>query len=200
MMEGVCQYKTIERASEGLYKDKGSKFLAYAFPADDDERLRLHYREIREMHPKARHHCSGYRIGTSEIAEFAGDAGEPSGSAGLPILNQIRSAGITNCLIIVVRYFGGTKLGIPGLIQAYKAATLDALKNNSIVEREIMVAFQLEAAYSKLDKIYREVNKMSGCIDHQEIGNTGIFHVSIPVRNEKAFLKAMRSFIVENSE
>jgi len=192
----ATEYRSISGPSEGLYKEKGSKFLAYAYPVNSDSDIKMRMAEVKELHPRARHHCSGYRLGIDEINEFAGDAGEPSGSAGLPILNQLRSADITNCLIVVVRYFGGTKLGIPGLIHAYKEASVHALSANSIVTLEVMVSFKLEAPYSGIDKIYKEVQRNEGRIDHQDIGNTGLFRVSIPARNAEHFTNVMQSYIL----
>src|SRR5690606_2431913 len=111
------------------FKDRGSKFLAYAFPINDEQELKGKLKELKALHPKAGHHCYAYRLGLDGNQYRANDDGEPSGSAGKPILGQIDSAGVTNVLVVVVRYFGGTLLGVPGLINAYKTATAEALSH-----------------------------------------------------------------------
>ncbi len=127
--------------SEGLYKEKGSKFIAYLFPVVSDENIKNRMQEVRAEHSKARHHCYAYRLGPNGDIERANDDGEPSGSAGLPILNQIKSEELTNTLVIVVRYFGGTKLGVSGLIRAYKEATKMAasqIRKSKYIEKEFV--------------------------------------------------------------
>ena len=123
-------YKTISKIAKGFYKDRGSKFFAYAFPVKTDVEIQERRNEIRKKHHDARHHVYAYRIGAEKDVFYSSDDGEPANSSGPPILGQIRSAGLTNILIIVVRYFGGTKLGIPGLINAYKSAAFEAIQNS----------------------------------------------------------------------
>lgn len=131
------KYKTISDGSTADFRDRGSKFLAYVYPVNSVEAVKQHLQALKKEHPKAVHHCYAYRIGTDGNNYRANDDGEPSGSAGRPILGEIDSAGLTNVLVVVVRYFGGTLLGVPGLIHAYKTATNDALAKCTVVEKWI---------------------------------------------------------------
>src|SRR5437764_3436924 len=133
-------YYTIEKPSLAEFKDRGSKFLAYAFPIQlvDDFKKRL--KELKEEHPKAAHHCFAYRLGLDGNNFRVSDDGEPSGSAGRPILGQIDSKNIINAGVVVVRYFGGTLLGVPGLINAYKTTTVLALQLVPIVRKPVLVS------------------------------------------------------------
>lgn len=142
-------YQTIERISIAEYKDKGSRFIAYAFPVDTSEAIQQQLTMLKAEHPKAVHHCYAFRIGTDKNNWRAQDDGEPSGSAGKPILGQIDSFGLTNLLIVVVRYFGGTLLGVPGLIQAYKSASRQALQSASIITRQLETACCIRCAYER---------------------------------------------------
>lgn len=121
------QFLTIESSGESLYKDRGSKFLGFAFPVQSEEEVNAHLEELRKIYHDARHHCYAYILGMEDQRYRANDDGEPNHSAGDPILGQVRSAGLTNTLVVVVRYFGGTKLGVSGLIAAYKTAAEQAL-------------------------------------------------------------------------
>lgn len=130
-------YFTIEKQAEGLFKDKGSKFFAYAFPVQTEEEIKQHIINLKKQHPGARHWCYGFRLGAEKKVFRANDDGEPSGTAGKPILNQIISADLTDVLVVVVRYFGGTLLGTGGLIQAYKSAASEALQQCVIITKYI---------------------------------------------------------------
>jgi uncharacterized YigZ family protein len=130
-------YKTIKKESQGYFKDKGSKFLAFAFPVKSEEEIKEILTRLRKEHHSARHHCYAWRLGSEEITFRANDDGEPSSTAGKPILGQLLSFEVTNILIIVVRYFGGTLLGVSGLINAYKNAAADSLNNAEIIEKII---------------------------------------------------------------
>ncbi len=130
-------YLTIQNPTEGLFKDKGSKFFAYAFPIQTEEEIKLHITQLKKQHHGARHWCYGFRLGADKKLFRANDDGEPSGTAGKPILNQIISADVTDVLVIVVRYFGGTLLGTSGLIQAYKTAAAEALQQAVVVTKYI---------------------------------------------------------------
>jgi uncharacterized YigZ family protein len=142
----LFSYKTIAFASEATFKEKGSKFLAFAYPVTNEGDVKEKLELLRKKYFDARHHCYAYMIGESETRFRANDDGEPNHSAGDPILGQIRSKGITNVLIVVVRYFGGVKLGVGGLIAAYKTAAETALKNSKIVEQDIATFHKLEYA------------------------------------------------------
>jgi len=146
-------YFTIQGPSVGEYKEKGSKFLAYAFPVFSEEDWQIHLEEVKKLHPKARHHCFSWRLGLDGNNFRANDDGEPSGTAGRPILGQIDSFGLTNVLVVVVRYFGGTKLGVPGLIHAYKTSTADALGNAQKIEKTLEDIFRLNFDYSLMSQV-----------------------------------------------
>ncbi|MFC6100701.1 YigZ family protein [Olivibacter domesticus] len=148
-------YKTIERPSEGQFKDKGSKFIAYAYPFRDAEDLKQLIADVKTLHPKARHHCWAYRLTTDRSIYRLNDDGEPSGTAGRPILNTLLSNDLTNILVVVVRYFGGTLLGVPGLINAYKTASQEALAEASIVERTVNDVYQLHFDYPQMNDVMR---------------------------------------------
>lgn len=153
-------YQTIAAPSEGLFKEKGSKFLAYAFPIGSDSQAKQHLVELRELHPKAVHHCYAYRLGTDRMSYRMSDDGEPSGTAGRPILNTLYSRNLTNILVVVIRYFGGTLLGVPGLINAYKAATEAALDKAEIVTRYFCSVYELRFPYLQMNDIMKIVKDM----------------------------------------
>jgi uncharacterized YigZ family protein len=132
-------YKTIQSPAEGLFKDKGSKFLAFAYPFENESELKNIIEPLRKEHFKAVHFCYAYRIGLDKNNYRVNDDGEPSGSAGRPILNVLLSKEITNILVVVVRYWGGTLLGVPGLINAYKSATEEAIANAEIIEKTVIM-------------------------------------------------------------
>jgi len=146
-------YKTIKKESLGYFKDKGSKFLAFAFPVKSEEEIKEILTRLRKEHHSARHHCYAWRLGSEEITFRANDDGEPSSTAGKPILGQLLSFEVTNILIIVVRYFGGTLLGVSGLINAYKNAAADVLNNAEIIEKIIEKTFQLDFTYNELNDV-----------------------------------------------
>lgn len=148
-------FRTIIEQSEGLYKDKGSKFLAFAFPVQNEEQIKEHLQELRKKYYDARHHCYAYALGPMRDAFRINDDGEPSGTAGKPIYGQILSHDLTNILIVVIRYFGGVKLGVRGLINAYKAAALEAIDNNTIEEKIIKEVYELEFDYPLMNEVMR---------------------------------------------
>ncbi len=146
-------FKTIAQKSEGLFKDRGSKFLAYAWPVKNEDEIKKLLTEIKKEHHGARHHCYAWRLGAEEIVFRANDDGEPSSTAGKPILGQLQSFGVTNVLLVVVRYFGGTLLGTGGLINAYRSAAADALQNATIVMRVIEQTYQLDFTYNEMKDV-----------------------------------------------
>ena len=146
-------YQTIASPSEGEYKEKGSKFLAYAYPMYAESDLDCFMASLRDIHPKARHYCYAYKLGLDGSRFRANDDGEPSGTAGKPIYGQILSFGLTNVCIIVIRYFGGTKLGASGLIHAYKEASKAALDNAAIIEKYLYISYQLTFGYDHMGHI-----------------------------------------------
>lgn len=148
-------YKTITSQSEGLYKDKGSKFIALAIPVTSEEEIRQHLSELKKQYYDARHHCYAWALGPNRDAFRANDDGEPSGTAGKPIYGQILSHDLTNILIVVIRYFGGIKLGVRGLINAYKAAAQDAIANNCIEKKIIREVYQLSFEYPLMNEVMK---------------------------------------------
>ncbi|MDX2048457.1 MAG: YigZ family protein [Chitinophagaceae bacterium] len=143
-------YNTIGKPGIAEFKDRGSRFIAYAFPVNDIHEFKLRLAEIKNGHPKATHHCFAYRIGQDGNTFRVSDDGEPSGSAGRPILGQIDSKQLKNVLIIVVRYFGGTLLGVPGLINAYKTAAVMVLQIVAIIRKPVETAYRLQFDYTQL--------------------------------------------------
>jgi uncharacterized YigZ family protein len=156
-------YNTIEKEALAEYKDRGSRFLAYAFPIQSTDDFKKRLKALKEEHPKAVHHCFAYRIGIDGNNFRAGDDGEPSGSAGKPILGQIDSKGVTNVAVVVVRYFGGTLLGVPGLINAYKTVTSLALQLTPIVQKPVLLNYELQFDYTLMNEIMMVVKRF-GCL------------------------------------
>lgn len=153
-------YKTIATASEEvLYKEKNSKFFGYAFPVTTEEEIKEILERLRKEHFSARHWCYSYQIGTEKIQYRANDDGEPNNSAGIPIYGQIQSFEVTNVLVVVVRYFGGVKLGVGGLISAYKIAAQMALENSEIEERTIDKHFIISFGYANMNKVMRIIKE-----------------------------------------
>jgi len=148
-------FKTIEKPSEGLFKDKGSRFISYAFPVNSEEQIRELVQSIKKEHHSARHHCYAWRLGSDKLLFRTNDDGEPSSTAGKPILGQIQSFDLTNILIVVVRYFGGTLLGVSGLINAYRNAALDAVNQAEIVEKLLEKWFLVEFDYGAMNEVMK---------------------------------------------
>ncbi|MBQ9638987.1 MAG: YigZ family protein [Bacteroidales bacterium] len=148
-------YRTLAAPAEGIYKEKGSKFLAFAYPVASVEEVRTHLDLLRKTYFDARHHCYAYILGPHKDAYRANDDGEPSGTGGRPIYGQLLSADLTNTLIVVVRYFGGVLLGASGLANAYKTAARDALSNASIAERTIDLCYRIRFPYEAMNDVMR---------------------------------------------
>jgi uncharacterized YigZ family protein len=157
--EEVDSYRTIRRISSGIYKEKGSRFVAAAFPVSDESQVKLIIEEVRKEHHEARHHCYAWLLGTGEGRWRANDDGEPSGTAGRPILGQIRSSGLTNVLVVVSRYFGGTLLGVSGLINAYRSAARSALENAEITEETVQENHDLRFPYAALNDVMKIIKE-----------------------------------------
>ena len=165
-------YHTIKAPSEGLYKEKGSKFLAFAFPVRTVEEVKAHLDQLRKDYFDARHHCYAYILGPNKDAFRANDDGEPSGTGGRPIHGQLLSADLTDTLIVVVRYFGGILLGASGLANAYKAAARDAIQNATIIEKTIDIRYRLHFEYAAMNDVMRIVKDMNPRIISQTYDNT----------------------------
>ena len=148
-------YKTITSSSQGIYKDKGSRFVSIAIPVSDQEEIKPIIEKIKKEHHEARHHCYAYIIGQERLAWRVNDDGEPSGTAGRPILGQINSYGLTNIIIVVSRYFGGTLLGVSGLINAYRSAAASAIENAEIIEKTLQEYYEITYPYISMNDVMR---------------------------------------------
>jgi uncharacterized YigZ family protein len=144
---------------EILYKEKNSKFFGYAFPVTSEDEIKSHLEKLRKQHFGAGHFCYAYQLGTEKIQFRANDDGEPSNSAGMPIYGQIQSFGLTNILVVVIRFFGGVKLGVGGLISAYKTSAQMALEECKIIEKTIDVHFQISFDYKNMNKVMRVIKE-----------------------------------------
>lgn len=162
-------YTTIEKRSTAEFKDRGSKFLAFVFPVISADDFKKELQELKKEHPKAVHHCFAYRIGTDGNNFRASDDGEPSGTAGKPILGQIDSKGVTNTGIVVVRYWGGTMLGVPGLINAYKTAASLALQISPTVEKQVEAEYSLEFNYTRMNEVMTIMKQFNCAIYSNEM-------------------------------
>lgn len=152
-------YKTISKPSEGYYKEKGSKFPTFAFPVTTEEEIKEIRDKLRKDYFDARHHCYGWRLGADLKQYRANDDGEPSSTAGKPILGQIQSNELTNILIVVIRYFGGTKLGVSGLINAYRTAAADAISNASIINKTVNDIYEIKFQYAAMNDVMRIIKE-----------------------------------------
>ena len=163
-------YKTIINAPEAvIFKDKNSKFIGYAFPVTNEGAVKLNLEVLKKEHHSARHWCYAYQIGTETITYRANDDGEPSNSAGMPIYGQIQSFEVTNILIVVVRYFGGVKLGVSGLINAYRTAAQMSLESSKIIEKTININYLIRFDYKNMNTVMRVIKERSLNIINQKL-------------------------------
>jgi uncharacterized YigZ family protein len=172
-------YKTISAESKGSYKEKGSKFLAFAFPVISEEEVKEKLTMLRKEFHDARHHCYAYRLGFDKSVFRINDDGEPSGTAGRPIYGQIISHDLTRILIVVIRYFGGIKLGVPGLINAYKTATKDALDKAGIITKTIHEEYQVRFDYAAMNSVMKVLKEEEALIIRQKFDNSCMLDFSI---------------------
>ena len=183
-------YKTIEeRSKETLIKDKNSKFYGYAFPVLNESDVKLAIDNLKKKHHTARHFCYAWQLGTETIRFRANDDGEPNNSAGMPIYGQIQAFDVTNILIVSVRYFGGTKLGVGGLIQAYKNSAQITLEASIIIEKTIDVVYALYFEYDLMNKVMRVVKENNLKITDQKLELNCKFHVSVRKKEAKNIFK-----------
>jgi uncharacterized YigZ family protein len=173
-------YYTIEQPSMAEFKDRGSKFLAYAYPAKDIDTCKKLLAQLKKEHGKAVHHCLAYRLGVDGSIFRVSDDGEPAGSAGRPILGQIDSKELTNVFVVVVRYFGGTLLGIPGLINAYKTATALALQLSPIIKKPIEIPYELNFDYHQMNEVMMLVKHYNCSVVEQTAQLFIQLHIGIP--------------------
>lgn len=162
-------YKTIHTASEGLFRDRGSKFIGYAYPLTNEKEVKEFIIQLKKEHPAANHWCYAYFIGPHQEGFRSNDDGEPNGSAGKPILNQLKSFGVTNVLVVVVRYFGGSLLGVSGLINAYREAAKHALQNAEIIEKQIMEYYQISFDYILTNEVMRIIKQFELILIDQQM-------------------------------
>lgn len=173
-------YKTIDKAStEALFKDRGSKFYGYAFPVTNEEKIKENIEFLKKQHYNARHWCFAWQLGMKYEKYRANDDGEPTNSAGTPIYGQLQAFEVTNILVVVVRYFGGTKLGVSGLIQAYKTAAKLALENSEIIQKTINEEFILQFNYSEMNKVMRIVKDEQISIINQKLDLNCMYTISV---------------------
>ena len=198
-MDAFDQYRSIAAPSEGLFKDNGSRFIAFAYPVETEQQVKELVGALRKEYHDARHHCFAYRLGYKGDVWRASDDGEPSGSAGRPILGQIDSLGLSDVLVVVVRYFGGIKLGIPGLIRAYKTSTADALSQASVVEKVAGKNFRLRFGYAAMNDVMKVLKDMDLPQKDQDFGETCALSVRVRLSEVDAFLEKL-STVAEISE
>lgn len=188
----ITSFHTINGSSAGEYREKGSKFIALAFPVSSEEEVKARLAEVKKKYFDARHHCYAYVLGAEKNKFRAYDDGEPNHSAGDPILGQIRSKNLTNVLIIVVRYFGGTKLGVGGLVTAYKTAAEEALNRVQVVEEQIRVPLVFEFAYDVTPAMMKLVKDFDLNIVHQEFGESCFIKAEVLLAMKDALLEKVR--------
>ena len=179
-MQELDYYNTIEIAGIAEFKDRGSKFLALAYPLKSVAEFKQILAAVKKEHPKANHHCFAYRLGTTMNDYRVSDDGEPSGTAGRPILGQIDSKNVTDILIIVVRYFGGTLLGVPGLINAYKSAASMVLQVTPLVHKPVLVHYHLQFDYTQMNDVMMIIKQTDCVVVKQELQLFCIMDIGIP--------------------
>lgn len=180
-------YKTITKPSkEILFKDKNSKFFGYAFPVKSEEDIKSKIENLKKQHHSARHCCYAYQIGKEDFSYRANDDGEPNNSAGMPIYGQIQSFEVTNILIVVVRYFGGVKLGVGGLINAYKTAAQLALENSKIIKKTINLDYLIKFDYKNMNKVMRIIKEKQLKIVNQKLELNCKIHISVRKKDSQS--------------
>lgn len=184
-------YNTIEKEAFAEYKDRGSRFIAYVFPIATADDFKKRLKTLKEEHPKAVHHCFAYRIGTDGNNFRSGDDGEPSGSAGKPILGQLDSKEVVNVAAVVVRYFGGTLLGVPGLINAYKTATSLALQLTPLTQKPVLITYEMQFDYTVLNEVMMIVKRFNCVIIENELQLFCRMVLGVPKKEEALFLQKL---------
>jgi uncharacterized YigZ family protein len=185
-------YFTIDKTGVAEFKDRGSKFLAYAFPVKTPEAVKEALGEVKKEHPKATHHCYAYRLGTAGLQFRAADDGEPSGSAGKPILGQIDSKQITDVLIVVVRYFGGSLLGVPGLINAYKMSAAMVLQLIPVIQKNIEAKYHLSFDYTIMNEVMMVVKQNNCTVLSQDLQLFCEMEIGVPKSGEELCLLRLK--------
>ncbi len=173
------EYKTITEATQGSFRDRGSRFLAFALPASNEKEVKQHLETLRKQYYDATHHCYAYVLGFDKSAYRINDDGEPSGTAGRPIHGQILSNDLTNILIVVVRYYGGTNLGVPGLINAYKTAAAEALTKAEVVTKIVKELYQIEYPYEAMNDVMKIIKDEILEVINNEFGMKCVIRLAI---------------------
>lgn len=186
-------YKTIADRAEGFFKDRGSKFLAFAFPVTNEVEIKNYLDLLKKEYHDARHHCYAWKLGVHSQNFRANDDGEPSNSAGKPILNQLEKADLTNVLLVVVRYFGGTLLGVGGLITAYKTASMDCLNKCKIITRHIQKTYLIEFEYPLMNEVMKAVKDLNLETYDQEFEISCSLKLRVNLELEKSLIRKLEA-------
>jgi len=189
-------FLTIKDLAEGVYKEKGSKFLAFAYPVSHEDQLKEKLQSLRKSHFDARHHCYAYILGANQDRYRANDDGEPNGTAGLPILGQIRSKNLTDVLVVVVRYFGGVKLGASGLVNAYKVATQFALEEAQIIEKIVKAELKVQFEYIQMNEVMKVIKDFELEICSQNFDNDCQMQILVRKNHLEVVSEKLKDFLV----
>lgn len=196
----IFSYQTVQNKGMSTYKEKGSKFLAFAFPVKSEAHAKTHIDQLRKEYHDARHHCFAWVIGADRSQFRASDDGEPNHTAGDPILGQIRSRNLTNVLVVVVRYFGGVKLGVSGLIAAYRAAAHDALEKAGIIEKEITQELSIRYEYAYTPEVMRLIKDFELTIVRQDYQRDCYISAKIKLKLKEVFLEKTSVLIATGTD
>ncbi len=186
------EYQTLASNSQGFFKDRGSKFFAHAFPVSQEEEIKEILKDLRKEFHDARHHCYAYRLGAGKLIYRANDDGEPSSSAGKPILGQILSYDLTDILIVVIRYFGGTLLGVPGLINAYRSAAKDAIENGEIIIKTVNDILLVRFDYLEMNNVMRIIKEEQPKMIHQAYDLECLIHLEVRRSHTSRLVKKLK--------
>ncbi len=195
----IDSYLTLAEPVTGEFRDRGSKFLAYAWPIRTEAEAQQHLESLRKIHPKARHQCYAYRLGLDNNNFRANDDGEPSGTAGKPILGQIDSFGLANVFVVVVRYFGGTLLGTSGLINAYRTSAQDALQKATIVEQLVEDVYRLTFGYALMPDVMNAVKKLDVKVLKQDFGEEAMLEIAVRQGSKEHVFTMMKAYAAKVS-
>ena len=193
-------FQTIEQHASAEISDRGSKFVGLAYPVSSIEEFKTVLNDVKKDHPKASHHCFAYRIGADSMTYRVTDAGEPAGTAGRPILGQIDSKGLTNTCVIVVRYFGGTLLGVPGLINAYKSAASMALQLTPLIRKSVEIPYEIQCDYTVTNDVLKALRRFNCSILRQEMQLFCLYDIGVPKIHEnecKRMLEDVRGLVLK---
>jgi len=188
-------YQTVSSPAQGLYKDRASRFVSFVFPVDSEEEVKDILKSLRKKYYDATHHCYAYAIGINRALNRQNDDGEPSGTAGKPIFGQILSHKLSNILIVVVRYFGGTKLGVSGLINAYREAASDALAHAGVISKTLNETFIIGFDYSDSERVMKAIKKDNARVLEQKYEDKCVIHLEIRQRDAMKLKEALKEFL-----